>query len=579
MGHNARAKRVSGRGVAALLRASRLRCGEDIQDVAEVLCISRRYIEAIEEGRFEDLPGATYAVGFIRAYAEHLGLDSDEVVRRFKLESSDINGRPDLRFPVPIPESGIPGGAVVFVGVVVAVLAYSGWYLSTAKDGIFTASVGPVSTGVEMVTEAGGGMAQSRSPERARGVSGPVWSVQTSPGSATAATTSKDPLAEGMSASQGADDGGTQPVDGPVDARITSPDPTPPVGALRKRNVSLATSPITRPSEETSRATSIAATPPSGVDDDTDGSTDGAARTGTEEATVLVSVVMSPPSTETVSGGDEAATDLGIAAGAMEAGAMEAGAMEAGAMEAGAMEAGAMEAGAMEAGAMEAGAMEAGAMEAGAMEAGAMEAGAMEAGVTLTGTTLSAPPEPPAVPDDEDLQAAIPRLIDTLPLDEADTASPPRAAAGAVPTTAEVSPERPEPTTSAAPAAIGAGESEIASLPEGGVGLSPGEAGAYALDPRQEARHPTIVVRARMNSWIQIRDDIGKQLLLTRLLRAGESYVVPNRLGLRLLTGNAGALEIAVDGDVVPSIGPVGKVRRGVVLEAGRLRRGTAVIE
>ena len=529
MGHNARAKRVSGRGVAALLRASRLRCGEDIQDVAEVLCISRRYIEAIEEGRFEDLPGATYAVGFIRAYAEHLGLDSDEVVRRFKLESSDINGRPDLRFPVPIPESGIPGGAVVFVGVVVAVLAYSGWYLSTAKDGIFTASVGPVSTGVEMVTEAGGGMAQSRSPERARGVSGPVWSVQTSPGSATAATTSKDPLAEGMSASQGADDGGTQPVDGPVDARITSPDPTPPVGALRKRNVSLATSPITRPSEETSRATSIAATPPSGVDDDTDGSTDGAARTGTEEATVLVSVVMSPPSTETVSGGDEAATDLGIAAGAMEA--------------------------------------------------GAMEAGAMEAGVTLTGTTLSAPPEPPAVPDDEDLQAAIPRLIDTLPLDEADTASPPRAAAGAVPTTAEVSPERPEPTTSAAPAAIGAGESEIASLPEGGVGLSPGEAGAYALDPRQEARHPTIVVRARMNSWIQIRDDIGKQLLLTRLLRAGESYVVPNRLGLRLLTGNAGALEIAVDGDVVPSIGPVGKVRRGVVLEAGRLRRGTAVIE
>ena len=203
----------------------------------------------------------------------------------------------------------------------------------------------------------------------------------------------------------------------------------------------------------------------------------------------------------------------------------------------------------------------------------------MEAGVTLTGTTLSAPPEPPAVPDDEDLQAAIPRLIDTLPLDEADTASPPRAAAGAVPTTAEVSPERPEPTTSAAPAAIGAGESEIASLPEGGVGLSPGEAGAYALDPRQEARHPTIVVQARMNSWIQIRDDIGKQLLLTRLLRAGESYVVPNRLGLRLLTGNAGALEIAVDGDVVPSIGPVGKVRRGVVLEAGRLRRGTAVIE
>ena len=80
-----------------------------------------------------------------------------------------------------------------------------------------------------------------------------------------------------------------------------------------------------------------------------------------------------------------------------------------------------------------------------------------------------------------------------------------------------------------------------------------------------------------MNSWIQVRDDADNRLLVTRMLRAGDSYRVPDRRGLKLLTGNAGALEILVDGEVVPSIGPVGKVLRAVALDTERLRRGSAV--
>ena len=85
-----------------------------------------------------------------------------------------------------------------------------------------------------------------------------------------------------------------------------------------------------------------------------------------------------------------------------------------------------------------------------------------------------------------------------------------------------------------------------------------------------------IVVRAKTDSWIQVRDSVANRLLLTRLLRAGDSYDAPDRAGLQLLTGNAGALEILVDGVTVPAIGPVGAVRRGVALDAGRLREGTA---
>ena len=88
-----------------------------------------------------------------------------------------------------------------------------------------------------------------------------------------------------------------------------------------------------------------------------------------------------------------------------------------------------------------------------------------------------------------------------------------------------------------------------------------------------------ILVRARTNSWIQVRDDIAGELLLTRLLRAGDSYAVPDRPGLKLSTGNAGALEILVGGEPVPSIGSEGTVLRGVALDAEKLRAGTAVAE
>ena len=78
----------NGANVGGLLRASRMRRNEELGDVAKILRIRLVYMEAIEEGRFDDLPGATYAVGFIRSYSQHLGLDGDEIIKRFKAESA-----------------------------------------------------------------------------------------------------------------------------------------------------------------------------------------------------------------------------------------------------------------------------------------------------------------------------------------------------------------------------------------------------------------------------------------------------------------------------------------------------------
>ena len=91
---------TSDRGVGPLLRASRMRIGEDLRDISQTLKIRYPYLMAIEEDRFDALPGQPYAVGFVRAYADHLGLDSEEVVRRFKDEFSDGGHRKtELSFP------------------------------------------------------------------------------------------------------------------------------------------------------------------------------------------------------------------------------------------------------------------------------------------------------------------------------------------------------------------------------------------------------------------------------------------------------------------------------------------------
>ena len=77
---------VRPRSLGETLRAERERRNWKIPDLAQHLKIRRVHLEAIEAGRFNALPGPTYAVQFVRSYADVLGLDSGEMVRRFYAE-------------------------------------------------------------------------------------------------------------------------------------------------------------------------------------------------------------------------------------------------------------------------------------------------------------------------------------------------------------------------------------------------------------------------------------------------------------------------------------------------------------
>lgn len=122
-------------GVGATLRNARAKTGKSLGEVATLLRIRQPYLLALEEGRHRDLPGGAYAIGFLRTYADFLALDAEEMVRRFRAEASgDLNSRSELIFPSPVSEGRIPGGAVLFVGLLVAGLAYGAWYLLSSRD-------------------------------------------------------------------------------------------------------------------------------------------------------------------------------------------------------------------------------------------------------------------------------------------------------------------------------------------------------------------------------------------------------------------------------------------------------------
>ncbi len=121
-------------GIAQLLRQTRERYGQSLRDVSANLRIRMAYLQAIESGRFRELPGPTYAIGFVRSYAEYLGLDAAEIVRRFKGEVEGLDHKTHLAFPEPVPEGRVPGGAIIIVSLLVLAIGYGGWYAITTRN-------------------------------------------------------------------------------------------------------------------------------------------------------------------------------------------------------------------------------------------------------------------------------------------------------------------------------------------------------------------------------------------------------------------------------------------------------------
>ena len=114
--------------LGARLRTVREERGISLPEAEQATRIRRAFLEAIEEGRLDDLPGEVYARGFIRNYARYLGLDPDTLLQEHKIASYE-----SVHVPQILDEPLTPLGHRMFRWVLalflVGLVGGGVWYL------------------------------------------------------------------------------------------------------------------------------------------------------------------------------------------------------------------------------------------------------------------------------------------------------------------------------------------------------------------------------------------------------------------------------------------------------------------
>jgi cytoskeleton protein RodZ len=134
-----------GRAVGRLLRDQREARGLSIKAVEMALRIRLQYLEAIEQGRFDLLPGAAYIPAFLRAYALHVGLDPEKVLTAYQLSGAVPIKRPvALPADFPLAEKRAPIGLAVLTVLLVIGAGYAVWHYLPRQQSVVAEKVPPV---------------------------------------------------------------------------------------------------------------------------------------------------------------------------------------------------------------------------------------------------------------------------------------------------------------------------------------------------------------------------------------------------------------------------------------------------
>lgn len=164
------------------LRIARERRGEHMRAIAESLRIRRVQLEALEESRYDDLPGRAYAVGFVRSYAEYLGLDSIEIVERYKSELDAHLAKDEaLLFPDLQEPTRMPRGTFLVIMLVIMASVYGAYLMTRSADRMMAERVPNVPGQMEV------NVGSNSHEERPASLSGDPASASTRPASDTTA--------------------------------------------------------------------------------------------------------------------------------------------------------------------------------------------------------------------------------------------------------------------------------------------------------------------------------------------------------------------------------------------------------
>ncbi|WP_282604183.1 RodZ domain-containing protein [Pelagibius sp. Alg239-R121] len=484
--------------VSATLRRHRKLLGQDLKTVAEALRIRYVYLEAIEQGRYDALPGPTYALGFIKTYAEYLDLDEEEIVQRFRDDVDGLDDQTQLVFPSPVPEGKVPGGAILFVALLMGSMAYGGWHYLSNRDSGFADFIPALPDRLQALFD--GELTIGPDSERTA-VAG---TADAEPGAADAESGNNTASGEALSTDSmtaGNSDAAAMPVAESQSSETEVPKP-------QESEAQPSTAAAALPTVTQSASSSA-----------TGSGTTGSGTTGSGEAEPAV------PSLSSRSGTEDAVTASPVSPQIAETSSQSGSGVPT------------------------------------SSQAGDATAGNRVGQGTVAVATLAAPlPQNQSGTSNDTAVSETSSGTGTTVISSqsvTNQAATNQAAANQAATN-QTAASTEIPAAPAAPVTT-----QLVAIPDATQPQIYGE-------DNSDAR---IILRATQDAWVQVRDSTN-ELLLTRVLREGDTYRVPNQQGLTLLTGNAGGIDVLVDGTLLAPLGPVGSVRRDLALDPQVLLAG-----
>lgn len=443
-------------------RSTRESRHETVDDTARVLKIRRAMLSALEQGRYEELPGGAINVGFVRTYARHLGLDPEQALLWYREETGAQPTATKLTFHTPPEPARRPGAGALFTGLMIGLLAIGGWVTYANQDVISLPQVSEVPDRLRTLF--------GQNPDPAVPVSGleneHTGKAEPTDDAASVAdhAASKEPSAEvvvtALPATRSVSGGAAAAVPGPGSAGYPSGDD----------RIAAVLPPLTAANLKTDVERQV--------------------QDAIEEQALEEETQPEPLAAES----EPAQTVVVQPAAEVEPQAAE--------------------------------------------------------------ETALSEPEPSTASDDSDARelAAAQRAGRTM------TSSPSGNTAVNV-TVVQAVPQRiVQGTTTLTPiTASEAPSSATATSPTGSLTVAAGSGNR-------------VIVLAVNDAWVQVKDGAGN-VLFSRVLKADETYRPPNKAGIRMVTGSAGALRLTVDGETLPLLGRPGTVVRGVPLEPNKLKQ------
>ena len=127
--------------VGSYLKHERELRGVPIDDIAQSTKISIRFLRALEENRFEELPGEVFIKGFIRSYGQAIGSNVDELLAAYHESGSqrqDIepsgSGIPPSKEEAPGRRFEFPMKAVLGFGIALLIIGGGGYWITIEKS-------------------------------------------------------------------------------------------------------------------------------------------------------------------------------------------------------------------------------------------------------------------------------------------------------------------------------------------------------------------------------------------------------------------------------------------------------------